>query len=201
MATILTTSGFNTLPVVAFHRLHVDTKEPVEFHALIFTSAEEARAKAEWIESQDHLALIGMTDALVEKSHPAPNANSNPRPAQTDYGKRLDAIRARIAARIGEDPVVAHSAYKTGPDALPIDNLDEIAFEGKIRFYAERNPNWDEAQDYTSPVVESPTWLDVNALANDMIKTTCDYHHHFLEGIRIIGEEDGVKVARFSMGS
>lgn len=201
MTTILTTSAFNTLPVVAFHRLHVDTKEPVEFHALIFRSAEDARAKAEWIESQDHLALIAMTDAMVENSHPASNEPSNPPPTQTEYGKRLDAIRARIAERLGEKPAVFFSTYKKDADDLPLDNLDEIAIQGRVQFHADRDPFWGNDRPYTSPIVESPTWLDVAVLANEMIKTTGDYHHQFLEGVYVTGEEDGVRLARFSMGS
>jgi hypothetical protein len=64
---VLTPGPFGTLPVVVFHRVHVDTKEPISLHAIVFESAEEARAKVEWISRQSHLALVGATDAAVAR--------------------------------------------------------------------------------------------------------------------------------------
>ncbi len=63
MTKTIMTSAFGTVPVVAFHRLHVDTKEPISFHSIIFQCVDEANEKATWIERQPHLALIGITDA------------------------------------------------------------------------------------------------------------------------------------------
>ena len=63
MTKTITTSVFGTVPVVAFHRLHVETKEPISFHTIVFASAGEAKEKANWIERQSHLELIGITDA------------------------------------------------------------------------------------------------------------------------------------------
>ena len=120
---------------------------------------------------------------------------------RTEYVKRLDQIRAKIAARLGERPVVIYSAYQSESDDLPIDNLDQIAIHGNVQFHAEHDPCWGEGKPYTSPAVNSPTWLDVSVLADEMIKTTGDYHHQFLESVFVIDERDGVKIARFSMGS
>jgi hypothetical protein len=51
-------------------------------------------------------------------------------------------------------------------------------------------------------VVEDPTWLDVAVLANDMIHTSGDFHHVFLEGINEIGHDaDGTQIYQFAMGS
>lgn len=55
--------------------------------------------------------------------------------------------------------------------------------------------------DYTSPIVENPTWLQVAILANEMIKTTGDTHHIFLESIQLVKEENGIKQMEFWMGS
>ncbi len=63
MTKTIATSVFGSVPVVAFHRLHVETQEPISFHTIIFQRADEARAKATWIEGQSHLSLVGITDA------------------------------------------------------------------------------------------------------------------------------------------
>ena len=116
-----------------------------------------------------------------------------------DYGKRLDAIHERIAKRLGEKPTVFYSAYKTDQDGLPIDNLDDIAVEGEVQFHAQHDPYWGGGRGYDSEQVES--WLEIAVLANAMIKTTGDFHHQFLEAINVTGDSNGVKTARFSMGS
>lgn len=61
------TSIFDTVPVVVFQRLDVETKEPISLHTIIFESAEDAKSKASWISRQDHLALVGATDATFGK--------------------------------------------------------------------------------------------------------------------------------------
>ena len=95
-----------------------------------------------------------------------------------------------------------HTDYTT--DIL-IDNLDEVPIEGLVHFsdpYA-----WVQedsgGKEYMSPVVESPTWLEICKLANDMILTTRDFHHVYLEsvGVASINRKTGVKDCRFNMGS
>ena len=120
---------------------------------------------------------------------------------RTEYGKRLDQIHARIAERLGKKPSVFYSAYKSESDDLPIDNLDDIAIDGSVQFHASGDDYWGSGKPYTSRVVDSPTWLDVSVLANEMMNTTGDYHHQFLEAVRVIGEKDGTTLAKFSMGS
>ncbi len=119
----------------------------------------------------------------------------------TEYGRRLQAIHERIEERVGAKPVVFYSAYETDADGYPIDNLDEVAIRGRVRFRADHDPYWGSGRDYVSPFVDSPTWLDVAVLANTMILTTGDRHHCFLERVRIVMECNGFKLARFSMGS
>jgi hypothetical protein len=67
MTRCIEASPFGTVPVVVFHRLHVDTKEPISLHTIIFESAADAREKAEWISRQNHLALVGATDATFAR--------------------------------------------------------------------------------------------------------------------------------------
>jgi hypothetical protein len=194
----INTSPFGTVPVVVFQRLHVDTGEAISLHAIILESAADARGKADWIASQPDFALLGMTDATFAS---AARQHEQATPgARTEYGKRLDGILARVASRLGDKPVVLYSAYRTRDD-LPIDNLDEIAIHGKVQFHAEHDPFWGHGNHYTSAIIDSPTWLDVAVLGNQMIKTTRDFHHQFLEGVRVVNECNGVKHAKFLMGS
>ena len=201
----ISTSPFGSVPVVVFQRLHVETNEPISLHTIIFESAAEARAKAAWIKRQPHLALIGTADATFCDSPAATaQAEETPPPAVSDsaYSARLREIHARIAAALGDEkPVVFYSAYKSDEHRLPIDNLDSIAIEGKVKFLAPADDFWGDGKAYESEVVESPTWLTVAVLANAMIRTTCDYHHQFLETVYAVTEESGVTIAHFGMGS
>ena len=201
MKKTIATSAFGTVPVVAFHRLHVETNEPISFHSIVFQCVGDAKEKANWIERQPHLALVGITDATFDDQRQSARGETAVPTTRTEYGKRLDSLHARIAARLGEKPVVYYSAYQSDDDDLPIDNLDEVAIHGKVRFLAEHVSEVGEGRPYSSEIVESPTWLDVAVLANEMIKTTCDFHHQFLESVRIAGEDNGTKLAKFSMGS
>ena len=66
MIRTITTSGFGSVPPVAFHRLHVETNMPISFHSIIFERVDDALEKANWIERQLHLALIGITNATFD---------------------------------------------------------------------------------------------------------------------------------------
>lgn len=160
----ITTSILGSVPIVVFHRLHVDTKEPISLHAIVFESVSDAHDKARWIDSQSHLALIGITDASLNESAVLEEGQQPPTDLE-EYGKRLDDIHGRIAKRLGEDPTVFYSAYNSDENGLPLDNLDDIAIEGSVQFHAPQNPFWGNGEPYTSHVVESPTWLDVAVLA------------------------------------
>lgn len=123
------------------------------------------------------------------------------RPAITEYKKRLDHIQNKIRVHLGEQPAVLYSAYESDARELPIDNLDDTAVHGSVQFHAEHDPFWGDGKAYVSSIIDSPSWLDVSLLANEMIKTTGDYHHRHLESVHVLCERDGVKIARFGMGS
>ncbi len=127
------------------------------------------------------------------------------------YAKSSDAIERRVIERITGKPYdgttnrhrisvyVTYSAYETADD-IPIDNLDEVAFVGKIQF-TEGFSRWNR-HTWKSQILENPTWLDLCVVANDKIKRTQDRHHVFLEGFSIHGVDfDGVTLASLSMGS
>jgi hypothetical protein len=86
---------------------------------------------------------------------------------------------------------------------IPVDNLDTAPIGGPVRFRRPRDEFFGgpRSRDYESAVVESPTWLDICGLAEDSIDASRDRHHIFLENVRVVGQEDGVQIAEFWMGS
>jgi hypothetical protein len=112
-----------------------------------------------------------------------------------------DAMNARVAAALPEGAKlnVEYSAWPGGDG--PVDNLDEVAFEGRCRFVTEHDPFWGPGRSYKSDVLDSPTWLQVAVLANAMISTTGDKHHCFLEDVSVVGRDRDVAMLSFAMGS
>lgn len=116
-----------------------------------------------------------------------------------DYTVVMGEINRKVAARIEGPIMVSYSAYG---EEDKIDNLDEVAIEGKVILLDE---GYAKSQ-YESEVVENPTWLDLCVLANAMILKTGDHHHIYLENVHLqkkmtAKRTDGVKVYRFCMGS
>lgn len=121
-----------------------------------------------------------------------------------NYGKVLSKIRERIDEKLGSSRYVAYSAYEIDEEKdIPVDNLDKIAVEGKVKFVNERDEFWggQESKDWESEILINPTWLDVCVLANEMIQTTKDFHHVFLEGINVLKREEDLNIAELMMGS
>ena len=111
-----------------------------------------------------------------------------------------EAYRKRFNNKPADPISVTYSAYKSDDDGIPIDNLDEVPVQGRVKFVAEPD-SW-STERYESSVVESPTWLEITLIADDMIKTIEDFHHIFLENIRHTKTElDGTKIYCFIMGS
>lgn len=131
--------------------------------------------------------------------------NDNPE-AQARYELVSNDIEFQIAARIGtkgERPLVIFSAYEMDADDVPINNLNDVAFQGRVQFRQARSEYWGgpQGRDWKSPVLENPTWLDLCVQANAMIPVTNDRHHVFLEEIEVVGTEGDIAVAAFRMGS
>ncbi len=124
---------------------------------------------------------------------------------QDEYRAAWDAIEGRILEQLNGEPMhVIYSAYETKENGTPIDNLDEIAVQGRVVLVQDTPYDHEESEysNYESEVLENPTWLQVALAANKMIATTGDNHHVFLEGVHgKTVRDDGVKVRSFSMGS
>jgi hypothetical protein len=121
--------------------------------------------------------------------------------SQEEFDRRLTAIEQRLKKAIIGKVLVNYSAYPTDDDDLPLDNLDEVAVEGRCRFVQQLDPEWGDGKHYMGPEVENPTWITVAILANEMIAVTGDHQHVFLEGVTILSEQSGVKIMEFVMGS
>lgn len=123
----------------------------------------------------------------------------------------MDAITDRVDAAIeksGEKNVLVYSAYNEVDD-VPVDNLDDVVFEGTFVVEVPHDDFWDGrgvgligvpveeqgggepcGQDFVSDKVTNPTWLELAVIANKAILTTNDLHHVFLESAEI--ERPGV---------
>jgi len=112
-------------------------------------------------------------------------------------------MNAKIDEELGTDANVYYSAYESDDEGLIRNNLLDIAVEGCVRFtYA---GGWGDRK-FRSPVIQSPTWLQICGIAEDAIRISGDYHHTFLEGIRPKDPEQGgagqtVAVFELSFGS
>jgi len=129
-----------------------------------------------------------------------------------EYGKKLDEMNSAVESALpeGEECFVYYSVYNM-ENGLPVNNLHEVAVEGKVIFTQNHDGFWGAGISYQSDVIENPTWLDVAVLANEMIKIVGDYHHIFLEGVspvyvatintyvrKVVGD---VQYYEFDMGS
>jgi len=126
--------------------------------------------------------------------------------------ERINSIHAKVQAALGacgmlreeDEFFVYYAAYRTVDD-LPVDNLDEVAVDGQVRFVMDADSFYggSTSKAYRSAVVESPTWLQVCCMAEAMIYKTRDTHHVFLEGIDKckLQPDEGVIYYEFAMGS
>lgn len=118
----------------------------------------------------------------------------------------LDQIEEMIRNKSqSTDPtIVQFSAYEQDDDGNPINNLMEIPIEGKFKIRQKADEFWggEDAKDWESPLLDSPTWLDLCMQAEAMMKVTLDDHHCFLENITPVSvDDDGTVICEFSMGS
>jgi len=117
------------------------------------------------------------------------------------FQQRLSEIEERAAESLPSGALVVYSAFELDADGLPVDNLDKVAVEGRCIFMQKHDPFFGKGQNFTSGEFSSPTWLQVCWVANEMIHVTGDQHHVFLEGVRLLKEENGVKYLDLEMGS
>jgi hypothetical protein len=116
------------------------------------------------------------------------------------YLDAIDKIEKRIedaCEKAGHKEIrVIYAAYSFDEFDTPIDNLDEVPVRGKAVFKDEGNfwENIEEkyAKKYNpfKKIMDSPTWLEIAVAANEMILTTNDFHHVYLEDVRFNDDDD-----------
>lgn len=122
---------------------------------------------------------------------------------QDNLFKVMDAVEAQVEEYLTkegvrpEDRHVVYSAYRSDKNGRYRNNLHTKPVKGKVRFIHE---GYDGPQ-YVSHVMDSPTYLELTKVFNDAMHVTRDYHHSFLEGVRVIEEKDDITVAKFIAGS
>ena len=118
------------------------------------------------------------------------------------YAAAADAIQSRVRARVGPKCAVYFSAYKLDSDKVPIDNLDDVPIPGRVvvRGARDRRRGGQLSKDYESPIMESPTWLDLCVIAHDQIVATRDRVHRYLENVEVVGNTADIQIAVFRLG-
>ena len=90
----------------------------------------------------------------------------------------LDYFDLILKNNINDKVLVRYSAYNLDKNGVPINNLYDIAIEGKVIFNYKYN-----GLEYVSDYIKNPRWIDVCKLANDMILKLNVKDKLFLEGI------------------
>jgi hypothetical protein len=148
----------------------------------------------------------GQTEALNEMQ---PSVNEMPEPERQLYCQALDIIHQRVEAACRaaghSQTYLRYAAYEVQSN-LPIDNLDETTVKGAVRLIRNYDEYWDQTRQghaYQSPILESPTWLQVAVYANEAIAATGDRTHSYLEELEEAEKqpESGVRHYELWMGS
>jgi len=96
------------------------------------------------------------------------------------YDKIQDTVEKAIKES-GQNVLIRYSAYEDVND-IPINSLNEIPVKGKVIFH-------DEEEQFKSKVYDSPTWLEVAVIANEMVSITNNYRT-FLETLEVYSDGD-----------
>jgi len=88
------------------------------------------------------------------------------------------------------------ACYGEDSEGVPLDNLDEIAFQGEVILE-------DEIEEVRSnKVLTNPTWLEVCIEANNIITRSGNHHHVWIEGLyRMNGKDDAPAIMALDFGS
>jgi hypothetical protein len=129
--------------------------------------------------------------------------------------KMEDKVDEACKAKEHERVDVIYATYEFDQYDTPIYNLDDVPLKGKVKFIdqdALKEGNFfdfmfDNQEDnpyesFESEVMDSPTWLELAVLTNEMIQITNNRHHVYLEDVVVIEvKDDGVQIAMIQMGS
>ena len=94
------------------------------------------------------------------------------------FNEMLDYFNLILKNNIKGKVFVNYSAYNIDKNGVPINNLYDIAVNGRVRFYRKDNIN-----EYYSNYIINPTWLDICKIANESIIKLNDKDHIYLENI------------------
>ncbi|KAE9524407.1 hypothetical protein AGLY_015128, partial [Aphis glycines] len=75
--------------------------------------------------------------------------------------------------------------------------LHKIPIDGNIFIIDQGNDQFGNGNPYISKLLNSPTWLELCKIANDLIITTGDYTHHYLDDIKIVEDLGNIKMCKF----
>ena len=104
--------------------------------------------------------------------------------SEAEFETRHDAIADRIFAYVKHDLEIIYQAYNDQVE----DNLDDIPIDGKLQI---------RERDFSSEILDSPTWLELSAVANEQVKATKGFNNRYLKDIKVIEEKDGIKICQF----
>lgn len=101
-------------------------------------------------------------------------------------------------------PIVMDALYPgsttVSQRATAIERLVRVVASGDEFFGGE------ESRDFRSPIIQSPTWGQLNGVAGRQMRRTGDTHHRYLEGFYLAGTEVDkqgrtIQLLELSMGS
>jgi len=79
-------------------------------------------------------------------------------------------------------------------------NLNKIPIEGNILIIDHGHNISGNGKPYASKILESPTWLDICKIANDLIIATGTYSFKYLHDICVVQDLGNIKICRLGMG-
>jgi hypothetical protein len=104
---------------------------------------------------------------------------------------QIDEMVKTAIEEAGDKQQIYYTAYETDQFDVPINNLEEIPVQGKIKFV-------DEDGEWESPILDSPTWLRIVIFANRMVIETEAWYRSF-DDFDITDNQDGIMIAEFEM--
>ena len=78
-------------------------------------------------------------------------------------------------------------------------NLNTIPIKGNILIVVHGNNIYGNGKPYASKILESPTWLEICKIANDLINTTGTYKCNYLRDIFVVQDLGNIKICRLRM--
>jgi len=79
-------------------------------------------------------------------------------------------------------------------------NLNKIPIKGNILIIDHGHNISGNGKPYASKILESPTWLEICKIANDLINTTGTYFFKYLHDICVVQDLGNIKICCLSMG-